>query len=454
MSMRISGFAEGFDTESMVSALMEVERTPLHRIQNDIYGMENELSAWNKVETSVGKLESAVQDLTSYTSWQQMSATAQDESVLTLSAATAAAEGKYDITVSQMAQSQRIASDAQADITSALGLSGDFTVGGQSISVATDDSLESIRDAINSASVNMDDDQRVQAVIVDTSLVLEREATGATDITLSEGTGDILETLGVLDASKAVKNELDAGKDLAANVSGIDITRSSNTNLTDVIAGVTLNVQSEGSTTFSIERDRETIKSLIDEFISAYNSTMQTVEGQGEANIDGTDVEAATLQGDSLIRAMQARSRTLVTSTDDAGKLEESFNTLRKIGIGTSGEDNRISLTDSEALDSALQTNFDEVEDLFRDYDAGILRGLDDYLGTLTSAVDGGISRRQSGVEGRIDNQEDRMVDLERRLTSYEDQLRDQFGAMDSMIASLQQQTSFLSSLTSSSTNN
>lgn len=450
MSMRISGFASGFDIESMVSALMEVERVPLKRAQNNIHELQADLSAWGSVDSSVGALESSVEELTSYSTWQQLAATSGNEDLLTLAAEDNAAEGNYDINVTTLAQSHRIGSDAQADTTSALGLSGDFTVGGENVTVASDDTLASLRDKINTAAASMGDAERVQAVIVDTTLVLEREATGATDISLGDGTGDILETLGLLDASKAIKNELTAGKDLAATVSGVDITRSSNTGIDDVIAGVTLNLHSVGTTSFSVERDRETIKSLIESFIAEYNSTMETMENKGAADVSGSEVQAARLQGDSLLRSIQSSSRSLVTATDNSGILDADFNSLRKIGIWTTSENNRIALTDSDALDNALQNNFDEVEALFRDYDAGVLRELDNYLDTVTSTVDGSLSRRKTTIEDRIDTREDRISDMERSLSNYEDQLWNQFSAMESMIASLQQQSSFFSSFTSS----
>jgi flagellar hook-associated protein 2 len=446
--MRITGFAEGFDSQAMVNALMEVERMPIYRLDEMAYYEEQKLSAWNGVESDVSKLETKVEQLTSLSTWEQMVATTENEDVLTLAADDNAAEGSYDIDVDHLATSHRIGSDAQTDAASPLGLNGDFTIGGEKVVVTADSTLADIRDAINLAAANMADDDKVQAAIIDTTLVIRRQATGSTEINLSDGTGDVLENLGVLDGTKTVKNELTQALDLAATVSGVDISRAENTGLEDVIAGVTLNIHDAGTTTFTVGRDRETVKSLINDFVSAYNATMAKVESAGEATVQsGEDVVPATLQGDSLLRSLQTRSRTIVTAADDSGTLDTNYNSLRKIGIWTTGRDNRLSVTDTEALDDALENHFDEVEDLFRDFNAGVLRQFDDYLDTLTSPMEGAINRRQQSIQSKIDGYSDKIGNLERSLDSYEEQLWEQFTTMESVIAGFQNQSAYLNSL-------
>jgi flagellar hook-associated protein 2 len=446
--MRITGFADGFDSEAMVSALMEVARSQQDRYNELAYEQELKLAAWNRVESSLGTLQDKAYDLTSMSTWEQMDTTASNSSVLSLSATTLAAEGNYDITVSKMAQAHRIGSDAQADTTSPLGLAGQFTIGGEPITIDTDASLENIRDAINLAAHSMADDEAVEATIVDTTLVLTRKQTGATQISLSDDSGDVLESLGILDASKAVKNELSVARDLQAQIMGIDITRSSNTNLDDIITGVTLDITGEGTSTFSVSHDRDSVKSLIQDFISTYNSTMEALESQGNATVGGdSDVVAATLQGDSLLRSIESKSRSLITGSDDTGTLADGLESLRKIGIWTSGKENRLSITDSAAFNDALENNFDDVEDLFRDYNAGIMRKFETYMKSLTSSVDGAVNRRQQGIQDRVDAYDEKIADMERSLTAYQDQLWEQFTTMETTIAGFQQQSNYLSSI-------
>lgn len=446
--MRITGFADGFDSESMVTALMNVARSQQDRYNELAYNEELKLAAWNKVETSVGQLKSLSFQLTSYSTWGQMSATATNSAVLNATASSGASEGTYSVSVSKLAQSHRVGSDAQTSATVELGLAGTFTVGGQEVTVGIADSLETIRDAINQAALSMADEDAVRASIVDTTLVLTRKATGATEMALTDVTGDVLESLGILDATKAVKNELTAAQNLEAKVMGIDIVRSTNTKLTDVIGGVTLNLTAEGQSNFTIQHDRETVKSLILDFVDTYNATMESIEEQGKATVE-TDggVTAATLQGDSLLRSIQSKSRSLLTADDTTGTLDSSLNSLRKLGIWTTSKENRLSVADSAALDDALADNFQGVEDLFRDYSGGIMRKFDDYLKSLTSAIDGTINRREQGIQDKVDGYDDKIAAMERSLTAYEEQLWNQFTAVETVIASFQQQSKYLTSL-------
>lgn len=443
--MRITGFAEGFDTQAMVSALMGVARTQQQRFDSMAYEQEQKLSAWNSVQSTVGNLRAKVQQVTSLSSWRQMVATSSDESVLTLKAESGAANGSYDIEVSKLAKAHRIAGEAQADTTSALGLSGTFTLGGQQIAVEADASLRDIRDAINLAAGSMADADRVRATIVDTTLVLQRESTGATGIAFSDDDGDVLEALGFLDAGKAIQHELVAPQDLAAKVMGIDIARSSNT-VSDVITGATLTVRSEGTSQFTIGRDTGTIRSLINDFIGAYNTTMSALESRSNAPKEANSGASGLLQGDSLLRSIQSRSRSLLTATDDSGTLEPAFSSLRKIGIWTSGKENRLGITDSQAFEDALQNNLDEVEELFRDSGAGVLSKFRDYLDGLTSAVDGTIPRRQATIKQSIANYDKKIAGMERSLAAYEKQLWEQFTTMETAIARLQQQGAYVTS--------
>ena len=446
--MRITGFADGFDAQTMVEALMQAERLQQDRYNELAYEQELKFVAWDKVEANLGDLQDKASELTSISPWQQMVTTSTSESVATLEADSTSAEGSYSLDVTKLATSHRAGSDAQTDITSALGLAGSFTIGGQEITIAADADLENIRDAINLAAHDMADDEAVEATIVDTTLVLSRKQTGATDISIAADADDVLESLGILDSSKAIRNVLTVAQDLEAEVMGIPISRASNTGLDDIITGVTLDIASEGTSTLTVGRDRDTIKSLISGFISTYNSTMAALEDQGNATV-GTaeDVVPATLQGDSLLRTIQSRSRSLLTGADGTGTLPAGLESLRRIGIWTTGKENRLSMGDSTALDEALDLNFDEVEDLFRDYNAGIMRGFETYAKSLTSAIDGTINRRQENIQNRVDTYDEKIADMERSLVSYEESLWEKFTKMETVIAGFQAQSTYLSAL-------
>lgn len=450
MPTHITGFSgSGLDIESMIQAVLEVERTPIYRLDNEIALAENKLASWGKVETSMSALQGKVQSLTSYSTWQQIAAESSDEQVAVLLADGGASEGRYDVQVTHLAASHRIRSDPQTDIASPLNLAGTFRLGGVDITVGSEDSLATVRDAINTAAATMADEERVRATIVDTTLVIEREQTGSTGIRI-DGDGDgVLQALGIVDASLTPLRELQAGRDLSASVNGIEISRSGNTGLTDVIQGTTLNLFREGEATITVARDTASIRTLIEEFVDAYNEAMSTIEAQSSFDVESQTASGA-LQGDSALRSIQSTMRRLATASDD-GALEPDFNSLRKIGIWTTGESNRLDIVDGDRLDDALDNHFDEVEALFRDFDGGRLKEMDRYLDTQTRALDGAIANRQSTLQDQIETNWDRIQDIERRLEDYEENLWIKYAAMDQAIGQMNQQMEYVTNLLRSS---
>jgi len=444
--MRITtGMSSGTDYQAMVDSLMKVERTPIYRLDNEIYEYEQKQKAWNALDVSLTSLYTSTSNLNRYTEWQKMDISSADEDIVTATAKYTAKQASYDVTVNYLAEKHRIASDSQTDTSSALTLAGTFNINGEDITVDNTDSLNDIMDKINTASLNMADEDKVTATIIDTTLVIERNTTGNTDISLTDsGSDQVLKDLGLLTATNNIKNELQEAKDLSANINGIDISRSSNTGLTDVITDVTIDFSKTGTTTINVARDTDNILSMVQDFVEKYNASMEVADDYANSDVDEDGASnTGMLQGDSLLRNIMFKSRQLVTAYDDTGTLDTSFNRLSTIGITTSGQDNKLTL-DTAKFEDALKNNFSEVEDLFRDYDKGVIHNFSSYLDSLTSVMDGSIDTRVANIDTKIEDNVDKIGDIERRLVSYEDQLWLQFSRMEEALANMQQQTSFL----------
>lgn len=445
VTMRLTGLNSGMDTDALISSIIETERIPIYRLEAENEFNQDKISAWSAIDSSFSTLKTNTSALTSYSAWDQMTVKTSNEAVMVATASDSAATADYAISVTKLAQAHRIGSDAQVDNSSPLGQVGTFDLGGATITLDGSENLQQIADKINDKSGEMTD--QVKATIVDTTLVLERADTGATEISMTDTSG-ILQNLGVLDGVGAVKNEFTNAQQLTANVSGVDILRDSNNDIDDVIAGVTLNFESEGDTSLTVAKDTDSIKDKINEFVKAYNDTMQVIEEMTSVNLSsgGEGVESTGwLQGDSGLRTIQTTARRMITDSDP--DLGAAFNTLRQIGISTSGEDNRISVTDTAALDDALRNNFDEVESLFRDIDNGIVRKFENQLEQWTDPGTGTVKVRQNSLRDSIADNTDRISDLERRITLYEESLYNQFARMEEAMGQMQSQQQYLSQL-------
>lgn len=441
MTMRITGSSSGMDYQAMVTSMLDAEKIPWYRLDNENYAFEQKQSAWTEIDGAYSSLHSTVTELDSYRIWQQMKATSSDEDVATATAKYTAQEATYSIDVDHLAESHRIAADKQSDSTSALNLSGTFTINGEDITVGVGDSLEAIRDSINSASANMGDDDKVSATIIDSTLVIKRNKTGDTDLTIADsGTDTVLKSLGILNGDDSIKNELQTSEDLQATVNGIAISKSTNSGITDIVTDVTFNFEKAGSSSVTIAHDTTNIMSLIEKFVDGYNVAMATSEAHTSVDSSGSDITAGILQSNRFAKDISYQSRKFLTSYDNSGTLDADYNRLSKIGIGTTGEDNRIAITDMAALESALTNNFDAVEDLFRDFDKGVIHQFEDYLDNLTAPMSGKLDQQVASLGNRIKSNEKRMSAIDRSLAMYEDQLWVQMGAIEAAYATMNSQ--------------
>lgn len=167
--LQLSGLASGLDWKTLVDQLMEIERTPITRIereQNTNTQQANALRDLNTRLTTLKNAATALQDLTLF-SGRKVSSSATG-STWNLSASSGAAAGSYTISVSQLATkaARTGASDITAGLaetndvsgvtlatmrTAAVPTGGFFTINGQQVQVDVTSSLQDVFDAIATA---------------------------------------------------------------------------------------------------------------------------------------------------------------------------------------------------------------------------------------------------------------------------------------------------------------
>jgi flagellar hook-associated protein 2 len=156
--------------------------------------------------------------------------------------------------------------------------------------------------------------------------------------------------------------QVQAGANANISVDGVPVTPSSNT-VTDVITGVTLNLKGaafDTTLTVNVGRDYDKIKEQITEFVTAYNELMDMINAQLTYDTT-TQKPGGPLFGDATLRSLKSGlTRTIVNRVPG---LEENFSTLGLVGISL-GKDGKLT-TDSSTLQDYLETNFEDVKNLF-----------------------------------------------------------------------------------------
>ncbi len=129
------------DVNGLVSQLMSIEQKPLTALNNKEASYQSKISAFGQVKSAFSAFQTALQGLSSSSKFQANSATSSDTSVFTASALGSASVGSHSISVTNLAQNQRLAAAGIASTTTAIGngtLTFDFgTISGGTFNATT-----------------------------------------------------------------------------------------------------------------------------------------------------------------------------------------------------------------------------------------------------------------------------------------------------------------------------
>lgn len=445
------GIGSGLDITSLVSQLVKAEGDPqTTQLNNQGQKATAELSALGTLKSALSSLQSSLTGLAAQTDVQATKVTSSDETLFTAISTSSTGKvptGQYQLEVLRLAQTHKLGSDSLSSTQTFGGSAGDQLVigaGGKSftLDLATGKTLSEIRDSINAATdnpgivaslVKVDDSHQV--------LTLNAANTGSANAvtataTLAAGASLSFHTAN-LDASGQQMTDTTL-LDAAVRIDGTAVTRSSN-QLTDVIDGLTINLQKAASgtrATLSVSRDLTSTTTDVSAFVSQYNAFTSTLTAL--SGFKGVGATQPALYGDAGVRGLTNQLRVELGRTVTG--LTGAFTKLSDIGI-TTGSDGRLTL-DNTKLNAALTKDPSGVGKLFGSTD-GFATRVD---GLIKSYVQSGgvLDSRTQGVKGRIDRINTSQATLDRRLTALEAQYKKQFTAMDTLVGQLQSTSSYL----------
>ncbi len=420
------------DVQGLVSQLMEVESVPLERLQEKASEYESKLSAMGRLKSALSAFQTSMGSLGSldqFETYKVSTSESSSDQSFTATVDSDATAGAFSIEVENLARANKFgsttafASSDTAITTSSSSL--DVSVGSDSFSIdIKDQSLEQIRDAINSAAESGDVGVSASIIQEDSNsfqLVLTASETGLDNKIVVSGTAattlDLSEKQTALDATVLVDNSY-------------TISSASNT-IDDAISGISLNLLKESTDTvdLKIERDIDAVEESIGNFVSAFNTLNSTIKALKESG----------LENDSITNSILTNIKSEFNSS--AG-LTGSFNYLAEIGITSNAETGDLEL-DSDKLETAVALDYEAIAQLFANDNKGIAfrleQEMDEYL-----SYDGLIESREEGLNSRIRYNEDSQLRMEYRLEKIEAQYLKKFSALDSLISESNSTSSYL----------
>jgi flagellar hook-associated protein 2 len=166
--LQLSGLASGIDWTSIVNELTTIERAPETQMNSQITSYNNKKSAYTQIGTYMTSLAADIKNLSDPSFFDNRTATPADTTVATATVSSGAPVGTYTLDITKLASNavqQGTTATASAlsptNDVSSLVLSGagfgspvtagTFTVNGQTVTIATSDTLQSVFDKISTA---------------------------------------------------------------------------------------------------------------------------------------------------------------------------------------------------------------------------------------------------------------------------------------------------------------
>jgi len=211
--INFSGLTSGIDTETIIKQLVALQQRPITQLQDQQQKIQQQQTALNQVSALVTAFQSSAASLDSSLGFSGVTASSADETVAKVTATSGAQVGTHSIKVTQIAQSQKIASTTKSPQTDALGVAGQFIINGKAVKVAATDSLQNVAASINNAQAGVSA-SIISPAVGSYRLLISSTASGtAGGINLSNvGAGTLLTTtLGLIGTTPSIQNPVTNG---------------------------------------------------------------------------------------------------------------------------------------------------------------------------------------------------------------------------------------------------
>ncbi|KUP40922.1 flagellar capping protein [Bacillus velezensis] len=505
MVTRITGLNSGLDVDSLVKKLMDAEKQPLNKLNQQKQTLEWKRDAYREMNTQIADMYSTTfNNMLMSTNWNKKTVTSSDSSV---SAAAVSAEQNIStsMSVQQLATPTTYKSLGPINFTSGQSQTLKFNVTNPgetkptevNVTIAATDTIDDVISKLNSSGLGV--------------TALKEKISNGTDYVdtiafTSNKTGEGFTLSAGDDATKSfLKDQLgfavdDATNELTANAegknakftfNGLEMTKTSN-NFTINGIKYTLNSVTDSNKTVTINSTTDTdgIFNNIKDFVDKYNTLIKSAnekvteskyrdykpltdeqrEAMTDKQIEQWEAKAKSglLRSDSTLQNGLAEMRLDLysTVTIDGKKYQ-----LADFGIETSDsytDQGKLVIKDEAKLKQKITENPALVAKLFNadspdtaktknPEEQGIARRLKDTLNKMQTQIS-----KQAGTESSVSTSfaigkslneiETNISNMKTKLDDIETRYYKKFSALDTALEKLNSQSSYLTSMLGSST--
>jgi flagellar hook-associated protein 2 len=429
------------DLQSAMNRALQIAALPSQLVQADLNTVNGQSQELTQLSSLFAGLQNSIQSLSSAATSGTQSATVSNQSVLSADLTGTTLPGTYSITVLNAgSESSAISIAPQPPITDPSGQdisqsnSFTLTVNGTIYALQPgQENLNSLAQAIN------DSGAPVQAVIVnlgspsspDYRLVLQATSLGNSTIQLTDGN------------NQSLLNSLNAGSNASYQVNGQPPAGISTAASTVTIApGLNVNLEATGTSTVTVAASLSSVSNALQSFVSAYNSALSEVQkNQGQ--------NGGALAGNGIVLSMQQ----VLEHLGGYSSGSSSISNLTELGV-TFTQQGTLSF-DPSVLGGLSQTQIQKaISFLGAPTTGGFLQFATNTLNSLTDPTNGAITLQSKAYQAQTTNDQNKLNEDNAQLTQLQNNLNAQMAQANALIATLQNENTFLQGLFQASTSN
>lgn len=464
------GVGSGMDLESIVTSLVSLQKqTKTNKLNTKEALKELEVSGLSSLKSTMTGFKDYLKTITDGTAINKRTVETtvdKDKPEFEYELASNVSNCSHDIAVKQLAAGTKLKGAASADNffseQDAEGKTiyrarnaGDisFTVGSGddaetfSISIGENDSLDTIVKKVNEAQGNSSVSMNyIVGSDGSVNFILQSSKTGdGNDLRIS-GDTNLLGMTG--DGSE---NQVQAAQNARMEVDGVEVTSETN-KFSSQVSGLTFTAKrvsdkdEDGNfktSNITISEDQSQMKSVANDFVSKFNSVLSKCDSlskkntytDGKCNYDGGD-----LAGDSICSSVKSALKNVINNfTTSDGK------TLYQMGISID-KSGQLSI-DSEKLTNAMDSNYEGFINVMKDLSSK----LDDEIEIYTKSGTGILTQRSEAANTEWTNLKSRLSAMDEYMTNYEARLRKKYTNLDTSMANMNSNLSYITSILASS---
>jgi flagellar hook-associated protein 2 len=486
-SFSIPGLGSGIDWNNYIQSIRSAEEGALSRTLGvKQQKLASQQFVYSQVSGLIQSLKSTANGFSSVGDFKTKTVSSSDDTKVTATATISAATLSTSVRIDQKA-TQEIWHLEHTAVTDSVSTGGTFniTVRGalHSIDVEAGDSLEKLRDKINSAGIG------VTATVFDTGgaspsarLAIQDNLTGKFSSDNTAGQNYNIEIdlsalnptagLAVMDGDgvNPGTDPIVEGRDSEIRLNGNDsdiIYRDSNT-ITDVVPGLSLNLKNTTAgeyVTLSVSESVSQAASKVTNLLRKYNDVVTNI--RAAIRFDPTQsTQTNPTAGDGTLRSLLQQIQNAFTGVLDSIPTGNKVRSMSDLGVkqAVTGSQSTGALElNEDTLNNLLSSNYEDVIEFFQggtidgstERFEGFASRLDAILNGIVKPVTGSLSGKIASVDDQFKRLNEEINEKFERILQKEERNKARFARLEGQLSRLSgQQSSLQSALASIQLNN